>query len=127
VFLLLKIFYVPPPKVAAYLKFTGEVNVQVNSEVRFKIYNRNNTVPSLIFWHGLKGYEFQSLSIWSKLCQQSSVILDIGANFGLFGIVAQAMNKASNVYLFEPLERNVERIRHNLKLNRFSSRAIQSS
>ncbi len=57
--------------------------------------------------------------------KQGDVFYDIGANIGFFTVLAaHLVGKSGYVYAFEPVPENVQRIRHNLKLNRFSNATV---
>lgn len=116
-FLFVRKIYSAPTKIAGYLKFKGVFSLPLTEKKNLNIYNDHSTLPTLLFWKGLKGYEEQSISVWKELCKSSNSILDIGANFGLYGLIAQKINNESDVIYFEPLKRNVDRIKNNLKIN----------
>jgi FkbM family methyltransferase len=69
---------------------------------------------------GLYGrFEKESLKIWAKLCEVSDTIIDVGANTGIYSIIAQDMNKSSVVVAIEPISENVKVLKENIKLNKF--------
>ncbi len=117
IFSVLKYFINPSIKLAGYLKFRGLFTFSLPDGTQVKLYNDNSTLPSLLFWKGIEGYEKCSLEVWRKLSKRSYGIIDAGANIGLFGLIAKVSQPLSNVILFEPLERNVARIRRNFEVN----------
>src|SRR5690606_28671555 len=64
-----------------------------------------------------RGWEQKSLKLWSALARNASVILDIGANTGVYSFLAAAVNPNAKVIAFEPVHRTAEIFRKNLKLN----------
>jgi FkbM family methyltransferase len=49
-------------------------------------------------------------------------LLDIGANIGIYSIVASEMiGKKGNIYAFEPVLENFKMLEHNLSINNGSS------
>lgn len=71
---------------------------------------------SQFWWHGWDAYEPESLRPWFQLAQQAQTVLDVGANVGIFALVAALANPNADCYAFEPgpasgevLRRNVER------------------
>ena len=84
------------------------------------LFNNNSTLASLFFWMGLGGYEPTSLKIWLQLAKVSANIYDVGANFGVFGLIAKAEKPSAKIHFFEPLIRNVRLIQKNIEVNRFS-------
>jgi len=118
IYSLLRKVYSPGTSLAGYLKFTGSF-VFVIEKVSFRIYNRNLTIPTLLFWKGINGYEPLTLITWMKLSEQASIVFDVGANFGLFGLITKSVNRNCSVHCFEPLKRNSTLIEINSKLNGF--------
>lgn len=122
-----KLVYTPSPKIAGYLKFKGDFSVKLGQNKSVKIKNDFSTLPSIIFWNGLEGYEKRSVETWIELSKTAEVTLDLGANFGLFGLISKALNPNAVVVLVEPLERNVNRVQNNLDLNKFDAEVITAA
>ena len=125
IFLFIKKVCSPSTRIAGYLKFKGVFSFPVTESKSLKVFNDNSTVPTLLFWKGEQGYENQSISLWKELCKNANRILDVGANFGLYGLIAQKINTNSDVIYFEPLKRNSERIKKNLEINNFCAKIEQ--
>lgn len=119
--------YTPSYQIAGYLKFRGGFNLNLGEGHSLKIFNDFCTLPSIIFWRGMNGYEEYSLKVWLELSKHASSTIDLGANFGLFGLITKAVKPDSEVIFVEPLERNVKRIERNLKLNHFKAKVIESA
>ena len=49
-------------------------------------------------------------------------VLDIGANIGYYAILEASLLESGKVYAFEPDPRNIEVLKKNIKLNKFSNR-----
>jgi FkbM family methyltransferase len=127
IFKIARKIYKPSNKIAGYLKFNGVFSVKLSKNEQLKILNDFSTIPSLIFWKGFDGYEKYSLETWIELSKNSTVTLDVGANFGLFGLVTKTVNPRSEVIFIEPLERNVNRINRNLAINQFNAKVLESA
>lgn len=81
-----------------------------------------------IFWKGLRnGWEKESIKLWIELCKHSNVIFDIGANTGVYALIAKAVNPNSNVYAFEPVSRVYEKLKDNIALNGYNIQAFDSA
>lgn len=61
--------------------------------------------------------EILELEIFATLCGRSRTILDIGANTGIYSVVAGISNTKSRIFAFEPYMANAERLKLNLELN----------
>ena len=78
-------------------------------------------IENEIFWKGLyEGWEKTSLQIWTKLAEDADVIFDVGANTGIFSLIAKAVNPASDVYAFEPVDRVFEKLEKNNTINNYN-------
>ena len=126
VFSILKKFIQIPPELYQHLYFSGKFKVQIDQEKSFKIKHIGAKVENEIFWNGLYGsWEKESLKVWSFLCNYSDYIFDVGANTGVYAIVAKAINCNSHVYAFEPVQRVFEKLKENIKVNGFDIIPLQ--
>ena len=90
----------------------------------FEIYN-SSIIENEIFWNGFgKTWEKESLKLWVNLSRISSIILDIGANNGIYAIASAAINNNSKVYAFEPIDLFVSELNKNIMINKFHSRVF---
>lgn len=65
------------------------------------------------------GAEFEraELRLFGQLARHSRVVLDVGANTGVYALVASAIPGGRVVVAFEPHPANVARLRENVRLN----------
>lgn len=75
-------------------------------------------VESAIFWYGLDGFEGETIRLWLELSSFSSCIIDVGANTGVYSLVAKRVNQNSQIYAFEPIERIFAILQSNVELNK---------
>ena len=88
------------------------------------MYHPGQIEENEIFWNGLsKGWERKSLQLWQLLSKDSNTILDIGANTGIYGLVAQALNPSAKVFCFEPLPAVYNLLVKNIHKNSFLIRS----
>lgn len=119
-FTLLKGIWVPPHAVYKHLNFKGILDVKVDEQQRFKIKHYGYSLENDLFWLGLRnGWEKHSIDLWLKLCKQSNVVLDIGANTGVYSLITKSVNPQAKVYAFEPVKRVFEKLKANIDLNGF--------
>lgn len=120
VFSLLKLIWRPSESVYRHFYFKGVFKVSIDTNHSFKIKHYGFQLENDIFWCGLiNGWEKVSVALWLKLCGQSSVVVDIGANTGIFSLIAKAVNPKTSVYAFEPVKRVFEKLEANIKLNNY--------
>lgn len=76
-----------------------------------------DSVASAAFWVGLDAYEGSSLRVFVHLAKQSRQIVDVGANTGLFSLLAAASGPTVQVHAFEPFPQAAQRLSVNLEAN----------
>jgi FkbM family methyltransferase len=117
-FELLKNFVKPGENVYKHLHFEDDFRVQVDESHSFLIRHYGFELENSLFWMGLKkGWEKTSISLWTELVKKSDVIFDIGANTGVFSLIAKSLKPQSQVYAFEPVRRVFEKLESNNRLN----------
>jgi FkbM family methyltransferase len=68
-------------------------------------------------WFGDDGYEPEIVETWTGWAREARLVYDVGGYTGLMSVLAALANRQSQVHLFEPMERTVERAQVNLRLN----------
>jgi FkbM family methyltransferase len=120
-FSILKFFYTPSERIYKHLHFNGIFKVKIDSENYFKIHHISKVEENEIFWNGLYGgWEKKSIFLWTKLSKTSNIILDIGANTGLYGLVSQCVNPNAQVHCFEPINGVYDILEKNISKNNYS-------
>ncbi len=80
-----------------------------------------DSVASGAFWVGLDAYEGCTLSVFAHLAQASHHIVDVGANSGLFSLLAASLNKNAVIHAFEPFPGAADLLESNLRANHFTN------
>ena len=64
-------------------------------------------------------YERFQLTIFRELARESKLIIDVGANIGLYSLLgARSSRKDARIFSFEPIPDNVDLLKRNIKLNK---------
>ena len=127
-FTLLKSIWNPPEEIYQHLYFKDIFTIKVDERITFKMRHYGFQLENQIFWKGLRnGWEKESIKLWIELCKHSNVIFDIGANTGVYALIAKAVNPNSNVYAFEPVSRVYEKLKDNIALNGYNIQAFDSA
>ena len=127
-YLFIKIFGTPNRNIYKHLHFVDNVDINVGEGRQFKIRHYGFQVENDIFWAGIyRGWEKVSLSIWAELCEHSNTIFDIGANTGVYALLAKAINPNAKVAAFEPVERVYDKLDYNVKLNGYDILAVKKA
>lgn len=119
-FTALRWFLEPSEAVYQHLHFKGLISVPVQNVRSILIESRGDISENQLFWAGLDGwYERKSIEIWQRLVRQSSVILDIGANSGIYSLVASRLNPDAEIFAFEPVPETFAWLQRNIDVNQF--------
>ena len=87
---LLKLIWTPSENVYKHLHFKGIIPVKLIQNKSFKIQHYGYQIENELYWAGIDGgWEKISLNLWQNLSLKSAVVLDIGANTGLFSLITK--------------------------------------
>lgn len=124
----LKLFWKPKQSIYQHLHFIGVFKVFLNNTNFFKIKHYGYEIENEVFWTGLtNGWEKESITLWIKLCENQEVIFDIGANTGIYSLIAKTVNPKAKVYAFEPVSRVFAKLKENISLNQFDITPIEKA
>ena len=89
-----------PHRLYQHLHFTGPFTVST-PKGSFRVMHHGNEIENEDGPPGRR--ERVSMNLWMHLAPLARVILDVGANSGVYSLVAAAMNPHATVYGFEPV------------------------
>ena len=84
----------------------------------------NDAIGRALFWRGCAAWEQETISIFLRLSTKATRVLDIGANTGVYTLLACAANPGLRVLSFEPVPRVYGRLQANIELNGRSGRSV---
>ena len=117
--------WTPPERVYQHLYFDGPFTVKVG-DASFRMEHFGAQIENDLFWRGYgNGFEGRSLKLWAELCKSASVIVDVGANTGVYALAAKALNPSAKVIAIEPSRDIARRLRRNVRLNAFDIEVIE--
>jgi len=98
-----------------------KIKLKRHDSIEFYLYNPPFQLETDIYWRGWENinWEPKTRLIWADLCTKSKLIFDIGANTGIFSILAKVHNKESSVFAFEPQPNIFEVLQKNNTINNF--------
>jgi len=106
-----------PPSLSHHLYFEGVFTTSIADQT-VRLYNPGKALETALFWNGITAIdEPQSMALWMKLAQHARVILDVGANTGIYAITAKIVQPTARVLGFEPIERIYQRFVTNCQMN----------
>lgn len=84
--------------------------------------NTSIAIASLLFWHGLDGYEPETSATLRFFFERSSTFIDVGAHCGLYSVMAALSSPELKVVAFEAFQPIFERLKKNISLNQIENR-----
>lgn len=128
VFGFIKLFWTPPHSVYKHLHFTGTIKIKADESTSFYMKHYGMEIENDFFWKGLTGgWEKISMKYWMLLCRDAKVIVDIGANTGVYSLTAKAINPLAKVYALEPLKQMFRKLILNNELNKYNIVCIEKA
>lgn len=106
-----------PPGIYQHLHFRGIIRVRVPDHGSFVMHHHGYMIENELFWRGIKGFEKISFELWKRLCPHANTILDIGANTGVYALIAKTANPSATVIAAEPVDRIFAKLEENIALN----------
>lgn len=103
-------YYCRSPRIVWIEDFDKNLNIQVRL---------GEHIGSQMFWRG--EYSGDQLDVMRKLLKHDDVFVDIGANIGIFSLVAAKLARAGRVYAFEPVHDLFDKLTMNVAANDFSN------
>jgi FkbM family methyltransferase len=107
-----------PRRLTSHLNFRGTFAVKIDRSHDIRLEHRGYMMENDLFWNGLgNGYEGTSLQVWRRLAPHANVILDVGANTGIYSLVARCVNPTASIIALEPVDRTFRHLQRNIELN----------
>jgi len=122
VFDIVRTFYTPQGKKRSKFRFIGKFRVQTDEGLDFWLYNNHYHLETDIYWSGWDQLDWENTTrkVWTRLSRSANSILDIGANTGVFSVIAQAANPQAKIVAFEPQPNIYQVLETNNGINHFS-------
>lgn len=79
-------------------------------------------IASLLFWHGLDGFEPETSRTLRFFFERAETFIDVGANCGYYSLLGALWNSNLQVVAFEPVRPIFDGLRKNVVLNRLEDR-----
>ena len=103
------------------------IKLKLPDDREIYLYNRDgaDAIASKIYWDGLEGFETAEIELFLKLLESCNTFIDVGANTGIYSLIAGVNKK--QVYAFEPVPTINNRLCQNIQINNLSSVVSVSS
>ncbi len=110
------------PLAVKYLRRIGSVEDRLPNGHRLHLWtNGEELITNLIFWRGWASHEPDTMPLFYRLAERASVVFDLGANIGLYSLVAGHANPAARIFAFEPFPAACARLKELLIRNGLSN------
>lgn len=117
---LVRALWKPPEQVYRHLIFKGWFTTRIAGS-NLRLAHHGFQTDNELFWGGEDAIQERvSLATWARLAAHATVIADVGANHGLYSLVARAVNPHAQIFAFEPVGRVHSRLVTNLQMNDFN-------
>lgn len=91
---------------------------EVSGQRLLMTWRSDSMMETKFFRYGLYGsWERHSLRIWAHLCAGAHEILDVGANTGVYSLLARKNNPSANIVALEPIPANADVLQANVDAN----------
>lgn len=128
IYSLIQPVFSPSRGIYQHLHFQGPINIEVEPGKSFTMMHYGFQLENDLFWAGIfNGWERTSLRLWYKLCKDAGTIIDIGANTGVYALLAATTNPHADVYAFEPVERVYSKLLMNVQLNEYDITCVKKA
>jgi FkbM family methyltransferase len=81
-------------------------------------------LASLLYWSGIDGFEPETSKALRALFERAGTFVDVGANYGIYSLLAALWNPDLRVIAFEPLTPIYEGLKKNVRCNRLEERIL---
>lgn len=75
----------------------------------------DSSSASSVIYYGL--YEYDMMKFLLKYLRETDIFIDVGANIGVYSLLASSRIKDGHIYALEPIPKNYSRLQENLELN----------
>lgn len=99
--------------------FKKPLIVEIEKGIRCLCYP-DSAFGSLIVY--MKLPEYQEMKFALKVIEEDSIFIDVGANIGIYSLLAASKIKSGKVYAFEPVNKVILNFKENIRLNNFGSK-----
>lgn len=82
----------------------------------------HDAIGRALFWRGLDWWERDTLDVWLRIAERAEGVVDVGANTGVYALLACACNPQVRVVAYEPVPRIFALLLANVEANGFESR-----
>jgi FkbM family methyltransferase len=102
----------------------GLHDIEVEGTMMKYWFRANDGLDQELFWYGFSRWEHATIKLYAQLAASARVTLDIGANSGIYSMIACAVNPSGRVIAFEPVPNTHALLKKNLEINSLTGRCL---
>lgn len=111
-----------PDKYREIIPVSGKISFPLpNSMQVYLKADGNDIVVRELYWKGIETFEGNTIGLFIKLLKFTQTFLDIGANTGLYSLIAGIDSCDRKVYAFEPVPGILPYLETNINLNQLKN------
>lgn len=108
-----------PIHIVRRIPVVGLICLELPNSKKLYLNDRDGSdhIARLLYWRGIDGYESDTIQLFIKLLKYTDTVFDIGANTGIYGLIAAIDNPDRNVHAFEPVPQIFDYLKKNVEIN----------
>lgn len=111
-----------PTKYLTRIPIIGKVSVKYNNiDELILITDGRDSIATQIYWRGAYAFESDEIKVYMSFLENMHTLLDIGANTGIYSLIAAKHPTPQEIYAFEPMPTIAEGLRENVVANNLNN------
>lgn len=112
-----------PAHIINRIPVVGKIEVVIpnSGKVLALVSGGADPIASNLYWGGLETFEFETFTLYLELLKNAAVVFDIGANTGIFALLAAIDSPSREVHAFEPAPKIFNYLQKNVVTNRLTN------
>lgn len=117
-----------PKNIISRIPVVGRICLQLpnSKKLYLKTYGHDH-IASILYFRGIDAYEGSTIKLFIKLLKYTDNFFDIGANIGIYALIAAINNFHRKVYAFEPVPKVFDCFKKNVEINKLHNLQIDSA
>jgi FkbM family methyltransferase len=111
-----------PENIYSRIPVSSTVTLRLNEDIEILMQSDgSDSIATLLHWGGTDAFEGSTLKWFTRLLPHSRTVIDVGANTGIYALIAGVQNRQRDVWAFEALPAVHEHLQSNIRLNRLAN------
>lgn len=116
------LFSLLPARIHTRIPVSGTIRIRLNDGDEVLMTSDGvDSIATRIHWGGVGSFEKSTIDLFSRLLPCSRTVIDVGANTGIYTLIAGNQDRDRTVWAFEALPRVYSCLEANVRLNKFTN------